>query len=134
MCPAAENAGCLISLAVEEHVVGIFDRTAVEQVVENILSNALRYGAGQPVNVGLARDGNTARLSIGDRGIGISDTDQARIFERFQRAAGNNTDGGFGVGLWITRQLVLAMGGEISVSSEIGLGSTFTVSLPLKGR
>jgi signal transduction histidine kinase len=133
MSPAADRAGCRISLAVEEHVVGILDRTAVEQIVENILSNALRYGAGQPVDVSLARDGNTARLTIGDHGIGISHADQGRIYERFERAAGNNTDGGFGVGLWITRQLVLAMGGEISVASEIGAGSSFTVSLPLKG-
>jgi len=133
MSPAAESAGCRISLTVEKHVVGIFDRTAVEQIVENLFSNALRYGSGQPVHVGLARDANTARFSVSDGGIGISHADQARIFERFQRAAGNNTDGGFGVGLWITRQLVRAMGGEISVASEIGAGSTFTVSLPLKG-
>src|ERR1051325_2735561 len=128
MCPAADSAGCRISLAVQEYVVGIFDRTAVEQIVENILSNAIRYGAGQPVHVTLAGEAELARLSIADHGIGISQADQARIFERFQRAAGNNTDGGFGVGLWITRQLVLAMGGEISVRSEIGSGSTFTVS------
>jgi signal transduction histidine kinase len=133
MSPAADGAGCRISLAVEEHVMGSFDRTAAEQIVENLLSNALRYGAGQPINVSLARDANIARLSVSDRGIGISHADQARIFEQFQRAAGNNTDGGFGVGLWITRELVLAMGGEISVVSEIGAGSTFTVSLPLKG-
>ena len=133
MSPAADSAGCRISLAVEEHVVGSFDQTAAEQIVENLLSNALRYGAGQPINVSLARDANIARLSVSDRGIGISHADQARIFEQFQRAAGNNTDGGFGVGLWITRQLVLAMGGEIFVVSEVGEGSTFTVSLPLKG-
>ena len=133
MSPAADSAGCRISLAVEEDVVGIFDRTAVEQIVENLFSNALRYGAGQPVHVSLAGEANIARLSVSDRGIGISEADQARIFEQFQRAAGNNTDGGFGVGLWITRQLVLAMGGEIFVVSEVGEGSTFTVSLPLKG-
>jgi signal transduction histidine kinase len=113
-------------------VVGMFDRTAIEQIVENLLSNAVRYGAGQPIHVSLAGDANIARLSVRDHGIGISHADQARIFEQFQRAAGNNTDGGFGVGLWITRELVLAMEGKISVTSEIGTGSTFTVSLPLK--
>jgi signal transduction histidine kinase len=55
-----------------------------------------------------------------------------RIFEKFQRAASSRSDGGFGVGLWITRQLALAMRGEISVVSEPGVGSTFTVVLPLK--
>ena len=67
-----------------------------------------------------------------DQGIGISKADQVRIFEQFQRVAGrNNTTGGFGVGLWITKQLVLAMRGSISVSSKPGAGSTFTVTLPL---
>jgi signal transduction histidine kinase len=65
--------------------------------------------------------------------MGISEADQARIFDQFQRAKANNTAGGFGVGLWITRQLVLAMGGDISVTSKLGSGATFIVSLPLKG-
>lgn len=133
MSPVAESAGCPVSLDVQETVIGTLDQTAVEQIVENLLSNAIRYGAGHPIDVEMASDLNTACLRIRDRGIGISDADQARIFEQFQRATGNNTAGGFGVGLWITKQLVLAMGGDISVISEVGIGSTFTVSLPLKG-
>jgi signal transduction histidine kinase len=131
--PAAENAGCRISLAIQESVTGILDRTAVEQIVDNILSNAIRYGAGGPIAVSLSSDASTAQLTIRDQGIGISEADQARIFDQFQRAKANNTAGGFGVGLWITRQLVLAMGGDISVASKLGSGSAFTVSLPLKG-
>ena len=73
----------------------------------------------------------TAELSIRDHGIGIAPADRARIFEQFQRGAASKSDGGFGVGLWITRQLVLAMGGEISVASDLGVGSTFNVVLPL---
>jgi len=111
------------------------DRTAVEQIVENILSNAIRYGAGQPISVTLSGgNSSTAQLTIRDQGMGISEADQARIFDQFQRAKANNTAGGFGVGLWITRQLVLAMAGEISVTSKVGCGSTFIVLLPLKGR
>jgi len=68
---------------------------------------------------------------VSDQGIGISEADQARIFEQFQRVVNNNTAGGFGVGLWITKQLTLAMRGSISVSSKPGAGSTFTVTLPL---
>jgi signal transduction histidine kinase len=133
MVPAAENAGCRISLAIQQSVTASLDRTAVEQIVENILSNAIRYGAGQPIAVTLSSKAGTAQLAVRDQGIGISEADQARIFDQFQRAKANNTAGGFGVGLWITRQLVSAMGGDISVTSKLGSGSTFIVSLPLKG-
>jgi signal transduction histidine kinase len=134
MLPAAENAGCRVSLAIQQNVTGSSDRTAVEQIVENILSNAIRYGAGQPISVTLSGNASTAQLTIRDQGMGISEADQARIFDQFQRAKANNTAGGFGVGLWITRQLVLAMAGDISVTSKVGFGSTFIVVLPLKGR
>src|ERR1051325_6086590 len=133
MSPVAESAGCLVSLNVQDGVTGTLDQTALEQIIENILSNAVRYGAGHPIDVSLDRTVDTPRLSIRDQGVGISEAEQARIFGRFQRAMGNNTAGGFGVGLWITKQLVLAMGGDISVSSAVGVGSTFTVSLPLEG-
>jgi two-component system, OmpR family, sensor kinase len=133
MVPAAENAGCRVSLAIQQSVTGSLDRTAVEQIVENILSNAIRYGAGQPIAVTLSSNAGTSQLTVRDQGMGISEADQARIFDQFQRAKTDNTSGGFGVGLWITRQLVLAMGGDISVTSELGSGSTFTVVLPLKG-
>jgi two-component system, OmpR family, sensor kinase len=130
--PAAHNARSCISLEIQENLVGDLDQTAVEQIIENLLSNAVRYGAGGPIEVTLVRSVNAARLSIRDHGIGISECDQVRIFEKFQRANTSRSDGGFGVGLWITRQLVLAMRGEISVTSALGLGSTFTVVLPLK--
>src|SRR5215213_2833498 len=130
--PAAHSAGSSISLDIEENLAGALDQTMVEQIIENLLSNAVRYGAGEPIDVTLVRSVNAARLSIRDHGIGIAERDQVRIFEKFQRAVSSKSDGGFGVGLWITRQLVLAMRGEISVMSELGLGSTFTVVLPLK--
>jgi two-component system, OmpR family, sensor kinase len=132
MIPAAETAGCAINICVQNGLLGRVDRIALEQVIENIVSNAIRYGAGQPIEVVFTADGNTVRLTVSDQGIGISEADQARIFEQFQRARDNNTVGGFGVGLWITRQLVLAMGGSISVMSQLGSGSTFTVVLPLE--
>jgi len=131
MTPAAETAGCALHFTVQDGVSGSFDRTAVEQVIENIVSNAIRYGAGRPISIAFTGDGNSAWLVVTDQGIGISKADQVRIFEQFQRVADNNTTGGFGVGLWITKQLVLAMRGSISVSSKPGAGSTFTVTLPL---
>jgi two-component system, OmpR family, sensor kinase len=100
MVPAAETAECAIHLAVQEGVSGSFDRIALEQVIENIVSNAIRYGAGQPINIAFTTDGNTIQLAVSDRGIGISESDQARIFEQFQRVSGGNTSGGFGVGLF----------------------------------
>ncbi|HJU15057.1 MAG TPA: HAMP domain-containing sensor histidine kinase [Stellaceae bacterium] len=129
--PAAERAGCRVRLTVQEGISGMCDATAMEQILENLLSNAIRYGAGRPVEVAFASDGGVAQLSVRDQGIGISPSDQAQIFERFHRLDQKSAQGGFGVGLWITRQLVHAMRGEIAVSSAPGAGSTFTVTLPL---
>jgi len=125
---------CRVGLTVQEGVTGRFDATALEQILENLLSNAIRYAPGQPIEVALTSDIDSARLSVRDEGIGISDRDQAQIFERFHTLGRKGENGGFGVGLWITRQLVRAMRGEIAVSSNAGVGSTFTVTLPLLSR
>jgi signal transduction histidine kinase len=132
MLPLAESAGCQIRISVEDGVTAKCDPMAVEQILENLLSNAIRFGPGRPVEVSFASDGDSARLSVRDEGVGISDCDQALIFERFHRSRRAKPNGGFGVGLWVTRQLVRAMRGEISVSSRRGAGSAFTVKLPLR--
>jgi signal transduction histidine kinase len=93
---------------------------------------SIRFGPGRPVEVALASDGELARLSVRDEGVGISDCDQGLIFERFHSSRRAKPNGGFGVGLWVTRQLVRAMRGEIIVSSRRGAGSAFTVRLPLR--
>jgi signal transduction histidine kinase len=134
MLPAAERAGCRFRLKLQEGVVGRCDETALEQILENLLSNAVRYGSGRPIEVALSSDGEKARLAVRDEGIGIPASDQTQIFERFRRLNRASTNGGFGVGLWITRQLVEAMQGEIVVSSNPGAGSTFAVTLPLPAR
>ncbi len=131
MTPAARRAGCRIRLSVPEGITARCDATAIEQILENLLSNAIRYGAGRPVEVALAGDGAILRLSVRDEGVGISESDQPRIFERFRRLGRKSANGGFGMGLWITRRLVEAMQGEITVTSAPGIGSTFTVTLPL---
>jgi signal transduction histidine kinase len=119
------------TLHVEGPVTGRWDRSRMEQVVGNLLSNAVRYGQGKPVDVTVrARDGE-AWLLVRDRGIGIEPEALKRIFERFERAASRNF-GGLGLGLYITRQIVEAHGGTISVESELGVGSTFTVKLPVR--
>jgi signal transduction histidine kinase len=130
---AARMARGPLEADLEEGVVGIWDRLALEQVAENLLSNALKFGAGKPVAVALTSDGQTARLAVRDRGIGISEADRARIFGRFERAVTRREHGGFGIGLWLANQLVLAMGGAIAVEGAPGEGTTFTVTLPLGG-
>jgi two-component system, OmpR family, sensor kinase len=132
MSPLAERAGCRVRLTVQEGITGRCDAMAMEQVLENLVSNAVRYGPGQPIEVAFASDGHVARLSVRDEGIGISERDQAEIFERFHTLPRIKPDGGFGVGLWVTRHLVNAMQGKISVSSNPGEGSAFTVKLPLR--
>src|SRR5437762_12694037 len=105
---------------------------AVEQVWENLLSQAVRYGPGRPMEVALGSDGHEIQLSVRDEGIGISERDQAQIFKRFHTLPRVSPNGGFGVGLWLTRRLVGAMQGKVMVSSHPGMGSTFTVKLPLR--
>jgi two-component system OmpR family sensor kinase len=127
----AEHSGCRLEPSIECEVSGLLDELAVEQIVDNLLSNAVKYGAGEPIEVSLVRNGSKARLTVQDHGIGISEEDQARIFGAFERAVTRREHGGFGIGLWVVRQLVDAMHGEIHVTSRPADGSTFTVTLPL---
>ena len=130
---AARMARSSVEADLQEGVIGTWDRLALEQVAENLLSNALKFGAGKPVAVTLSADALAARLAIRDRGIGISEEDRARIFGRFERAVTRREHGGFGIGLWLANQLVTAMGGTIAVEGAPGEGTTFTVILPLAG-
>ena len=130
---AARMARSPLEADLQEGVVGLWDRLALEQVAENLLSNAIKFGAGKPVSVRLRSDGRTAHLAIRDRGIGIPEEDRARIFARFERAVARREHGGFGIGLWLANQLVTAMGGTIAVEGAPGVGTTFTVTLPLGG-
>ncbi|HEX8700798.1 MAG TPA: PAS domain-containing sensor histidine kinase [Myxococcaceae bacterium] len=128
--PSAAQLGCELELHAPEPVFGRWDRLRVEQVVTNLLSNALKYGAGRPVVVRVEEVGERARLTVKDQGIGIAEEDLGRIFERFERAVSDRHYGGLGLGLYITRQIVEAFGGTVRVASEAGRGSTFTLELP----
>jgi two-component system OmpR family sensor kinase len=127
----AERSRCRLEASIEDNVSGLLDELAVQQIADNLLSNAVKYGAGKPIEVSLVRHGTAARLMVRDHGIGISEDDQARIFEAFERAVTRREHGGFGVGLWVVRQLVDAMYGEVQVTSRPAQGSAFTVTLPL---
>jgi signal transduction histidine kinase len=111
-------------------VAGEWDEFRLEQVVVNLLTNALRYGAGKPIRVELEQLPGAAAIRVSDQGVGIAPDDQARVFERFVRVGERTRAPGLGLGLYITRQLVEAHGGTISVESTLGEGSTFTVALP----
>ncbi|WP_155894014.1 sensor histidine kinase [Cystobacter fuscus] len=128
-----DRAGCALHLRTDTGVVGRWDRLRVDQILSNLLSNAIKYGPGKPVEVDLRRLGKSARLVVRDHGIGISERDQERIFDRFERAVSSQHYGGFGLGLWISRQIAEGLGGSITVHSQPGLGSTFVVELPLSG-
>jgi two-component system, OmpR family, sensor kinase len=109
---------------------GRWDSLRVEQIVRNLLSNAVRYGAGKPVFVGVRGRSDAVSITVQDHGIGIAPEDQHRIFERFERAARGGSRRGFGVGLWLVKELCSALGGRIELSSRLGEGATFVVSLP----
>ncbi|MBN8468655.1 response regulator [Corallococcus exiguus] len=125
--------GCEVTLRVVGPVRGRFDRARLEQVVQGLLSNALKYGPGKPVEVHLEQVGPSARLTVVDHGMGVRAEDRERIWQRFERAVSVRNFGGLGLGLWIARQVVEAHGGTVGLSETPGGGATFTVSLPLAG-
>ncbi|RKH60042.1 PAS domain-containing sensor histidine kinase, partial [Corallococcus interemptor] len=128
---AAAEAGCDLKLEVEDGQVGQWDRVRLDRVVTNLLSNALKFGRGHPVTVSVsALDGEHSRLRVRDEGVGIPQEAQRRVFERFERERAARTQAGYGLGLYIARQLVEAHGGVIHVESAPGCGATFTVDLP----
>jgi signal transduction histidine kinase/CHASE1-domain containing sensor protein len=126
----AARARCPLTVDAPAPVPGRWDRLRVDQVVTNLLSNAVKYGPGRPIELRVRSEGDRGTLAVQDHGIGIPEADQPRIFGRFERAVSKRHYGGFGLGLWIVREIVDALGGEVRVESAPGLGSTFTVSLP----
>jgi signal transduction histidine kinase len=121
-----------VELDAPASVIGHWDPLRIEQVLNNLVANALRYSpAGTPVILRL-RDGERVRIEVVDRGIGIPPDQLAQVFSPFFRGANAIAQhrGGLGLGLHITHEIVRRHGGEISVSSELGAGSTFTVELP----
>lgn len=122
-----------LSLSLPPSAPGRWDRMRLEQIVTNLLSNAIRYGAGAPIEVRVSLPGDDVELVVEDHGVGIPPEEQPKVFDRFERANGARSAGGFGVGLWLVRKLCTAMGGSVRVESELGEQTTFTVTLP-RGR
>jgi two-component system, sensor histidine kinase and response regulator len=122
--------GSPVELDAPEPVIGRFDPVRVDQVLSNLLSNAVAHGAGKPVRISVREADGWAVLAVTDQGPGIAPAEQEQLFQRFERGTGSER-GGYGLGLWIVRQLVQLHGGVVSVRSAVGQGATFEVKLPL---
>ncbi len=130
---SASGTGTELRLAVGSNLRGHWDRRRIEQVVINLITNAIKYGAGRPVDIIATSDLDAVTLSVIDRGIGIAAHDLGRIFAPFERATPVEHFTGLGLGLYISKGIVETHGGTIAVRSEVGQGSTFEVRLPRAG-
>ncbi len=124
------RSGSSLELRVDGPCIGAWDRMRVEQAFTSLLSNAIKYGLGNPIDVSLSSEGGIARVSVHDHGIGIAPADQERIFERFERVVRSDHYSGLGLGLWSARRVIEASGGKVLVYSSRESGSTFTMELP----
>ena len=129
--PQANDAGATLDVRAGEPIAGSWDRGRMEQVLQSLLLNAIKFGAGKTIVVTVTRQGADALVEVRDAGPGIAAVDHARIFERFERAVPLHRYGGFGLGLWTAREIVRAHGGSIAVASAPGEGATFTVVVPI---
>jgi signal transduction histidine kinase len=127
--PQAVASGTGISIQGGKSFVVCWDSYRIEQVLINLLTNAIRYGGGKPISVQVSSDGSQTSVEVRDSGIGIADHDKNRIFERFERAVSSNEVPGLGLGLFIAREIVKAHGGTLTVESSLGQGSVFKVSI-----
>lgn len=120
-----------ITVSTSGPVVGNWDRLRLDQLITNLLGNALKYGQKKPVELTVGVEDEMAVVTVTDHGIGIDPEHQKKIFQRFERAVATRDFGGFGLGLWIATQIVEASGGAITVRSTPGEGASFTVRLPM---
>ncbi|MDR6915514.1 signal transduction histidine kinase [Pseudomonas sp. 3296] len=129
--PQVEAAECSTRFTAEQPVVGHWDEFRIEQVISNLLTNALRYGGKSQIDVRVYVQDGQARVEVQDQGIGISEENQKRIFQQFERVSAKTVVAGLGLGLFISEQIIAAHGGSIAVESKINEGALFRVCLPL---
>jgi signal transduction histidine kinase len=126
----AELIGSDLDVSTCACVIGRWDRMRIEQIVSNLVGNAIKYGSGRPIDVAVTQDEDHVRIRVADYGLGIAPDSLDRVFGRFERAVSIRHFGGLGLGLYIAQQIAEAHGGKIDAASELGRGSTFTVVLP----
>lgn len=130
--PEAKRAGCELRLGGAAHLLGRWDRARLAQVLAHLLSNAIKYGAGRPIHIELGGGPSRACVVVRDEGIGIEPGALPRLFGKFERAVSERNYGGLGLGLYISRRIVEALGGDIWAESTLGQGATFIAELPLE--
>lgn len=128
--PQLESVGCYATANYIDPVMTEIDIYRTEQVIVNLLTNAMKYGAGKPIRIEITQKQNKLQLLVHDKGPGIREQDQERIFERFERAISSNEVSGLGLGLYISRQIVEQNKGLLYVRSVYGEGATFVMELP----
>jgi len=130
MAPGLQRAGCKVTVTAPDHAAVRWNRGRIEQVLTNLLGNAIKFGAGEPIEVRASVTVTNVQISVRDHGIGISKEDQARIFHRFERAVSSRHFGGLGLGFYISVQILRTHQGSLRVDSEAGHGACFIVDLP----
>lgn len=128
---AFQGSGTRLKSNVEKGILGHWDIVRVEQVLTNLISNALKYAPGAQVDVALKKDGDFVLISVNDTGPGISASDQEKIFQKYQRLEGDKGVTGLGLGLYIARQIAEQHSGSLTLKSDLGRGSSFVFKLPL---
>jgi signal transduction histidine kinase len=128
------NAPQLKAPAEHSAYLAYCDRDRIEQILVNLVSNAVKYGGERPAEISIERAGENLRIAVKDFGLGIAKEKQQAIFDRFERAVSHHYISGLGLGLFISRQIAEAHSGKISVESTEGRGSTFTLELPAQQR
>jgi PAS domain S-box-containing protein len=126
----ADHAGCTLAVTAD-HAIGTWDRSRIDQIITNLVSNAIRYAAGSPIAVTVERRAGDAVIEVRDRGPGLPDGQIARMFERFERGTSMRHFAGLGLGLYVVRQITEAHGGQVTAENSAGGGACFTVRLPL---
>jgi signal transduction histidine kinase len=130
LSPELSRSGSQLTVRAGGEVVGLWDRVRLDQLVVNLLDNAIKFGLGKPIEISVDVDGEDAVLVVRDHGIGIAPQRIGAVFDPFERAVSPRHYGGLGLGLYLSRCVVEAQGGTITVESVPGQGSTFTVRLP----
>lgn len=132
--PASRLSGAGIQVAAPDSLMVTLDQPATEQIVSNLVLNALQYGARVPVELSATASRQQVCIQIRDHGSGISAADRSRFFGRFERAALGNDRDGFSVGLWVAGQFVAAMDGTVSIEDAPSGGALLTINLPLRSK
>lgn len=126
--PQFEAVGCSVEKDIDKEIIGFWDAYRLEQVLNNLFSNAIRYSPGKKISVGLHCKNHEVLLNVKDQGMGIEPENLERIFERFERISSSIS--GLGLGLYITRQILNLHNAKIKVESQLGQGANFIITLP----